>query len=188
MIRLLFLTAISLGLVACSDDSNQATAPTEEDQVAEVSQPAEAVEDAMDTAPSAEELAAVYAAAQNAYLADYSMMDGTVATESGLLYTVVREGEGEHPGPTDVVEVHYEGSLIDGSVFDSSYERDQTLQFPLDRVIPGWTEGLQYMQPGAEHILVIPPEMAYRDRTDIPDIPPNSVLIFRVELFSVTPN
>ncbi len=113
--------------------------------------------------------------------------EGVVKTESGLLYKVVREGEGIKPSAKDTVEVHYEGTNLDGKVFDSSYERDQTTTFPLGNVIPGWTEGLQYVGEGGEIMLYIPAELAYGERGASADIRPNEALTFKVELKSVKP-
>ncbi len=89
------------------------------------------------------------------------------------------------PTATDTVTVHYRGTLIDGTEFDSSYGRGEPATFPLDRVIPGWTEGLQLMRPGAKYRLFVPPELAYGERGAPPKIGPNSALVFEVELLSV---
>ena len=112
---------------------------------------------------------------------------GVVKTESGLLYKIVREGEGVKPAATDTVEVHYEGTNLDGKVFDSSYERDQTVSFPLNGVIAGWTEGLQYVGEGGGIMLYIPANLAYGERGASADIRPNEALTFKVELKSVKP-
>lgn len=120
-----------------------------------------------------------------AYLEENAQRDNVQITESGLQYEVIREGDGEQPAETDYVEVHYEGSLVNGTVFDSSYERGEPAVFPLNRVIPGWTEGLQLMSEGAHYRFVIPAELAYGDREVGGRIPPNSTLIFEVELLSV---
>lgn len=125
--------------------------------------------------------------AQSLFLDNYATLPGTITTESGLMYQVQREGDGASPGPQDIVEVHYEGRLVNGEIFDSSYERGESIEFPLDRVIPGWTEGLQYMAVGGQNQLVLPPDIAYGDRSPGPGIPPNAVLIFQVELLGVTP-
>ena len=114
--------------------------------------------------------------------------DGVVKTESGLLYKIIREGEGIKPAATDTVEVHYEGTNLDGKVFDSSYERDQTATFPLNGVIAGWTEGMQYVGEGGEIMLYIPAELAYGERGAGGDIHPNEALTFKVELKSVKPH
>lgn len=108
-----------------------------------------------------------------------------VTTESGLQYEVLVEGTGDHPGPTDKVEVHYEGILEDGTVFDSSYNRNQSATFGLNQVIKGWTEGLQLMKPGAKYRFTIPPELAYGERGAGSSIPGNSTLVFEVELLSI---
>lgn len=115
------------------------------------------------------------------FLAENAKKEGVKTTESGLQYKVIREGAGESPKATDTVVVNYEGKLIDGKVFDSSYERGEPISFPLNQVIPGWTEGLQLMKPGAEYELYIPSDLAYGEAGN-PEIEPNSVLIFKVEL------
>ena len=108
-----------------------------------------------------------------------------MVTESGLKYVVVKEGTGNNPGATDVVTVHYTGALTDGTVFDSSVSRGEPTSFPLNRVIPGWTEGLQLMKEGGETIFYIPSNLAYGEQGAPGAIPPNSDLIFQVQLFSV---
>ncbi len=109
--------------------------------------------------------------------------DGVKTTASGLQYKVLREGTGAKPGPTSKVTVNYEGKLIDGTIFDSSYERNEPISFGLDQVIKGWTEGLQLMTVGSMYELYIPSELGYGDRA-IPSIPAGSTLIFKVELLS----
>ena len=106
-------------------------------------------------------------------------------TESGLQYEVLQEGSGASPSATETVKVHYHGTLIDGTVFDSSVERGQTIEFPLNRVIAGWTEGLQLMQEGAKYRFFIPYDLAYGPQGSQPSIPPYAALIFDVELFEV---
>lgn len=120
-----------------------------------------------------------------AYLEENAMRDEVEVTESGLQYEVIREGQGDRPAAEDLVEVHYEGTLINGEIFDSSYERGEPAVFPLNRVIPGWTEGVQLMREGAEYRFVIPADLAYGDRDVGGAIPPNSTLIFKVELISI---
>ncbi len=121
------------------------------------------------------------------FLAANSEKDGVVTLPSGLQYQVLSEGEGDPPAATDTVTVQYRGTLIDGSEFDSSYGRGEPATFPLNRVIPGWTEGLQLMRPGAKYRLFVPPELAYGERGAGSKIGPNSALIFEIELLSVQP-
>ncbi|MGL4614189.1 MAG: FKBP-type peptidyl-prolyl cis-trans isomerase [Shewanella sp.] len=118
------------------------------------------------------------------FLEENKAKPGVVTTESGLQYEVLTAGSGDKPSAEDTVEVDYVGTLIDGTEFDSSYKRGQTATFPLNRVIPGWTEGVQLMPVGAKYKFVIPANLAYGDR-DTGTIPPNSTLIFEVELKSV---
>lgn len=118
------------------------------------------------------------------FLEENKAKSGVVTTESGLQYEVLTPGTGEKPAAEDTVEVDYVGTLIDGTEFDSSYKRGQTAKFPLNRVIPGWTEGVQLMPVGAKYKFVIPANLAYGER-DTGTIPPNSTLVFEVELKSV---
>ena len=120
-----------------------------------------------------------------AFLAENAKKQGIVTTESGLQYQVLREGKGAKPGPTDEVTVHYKGTLINGKEFDSSYGRGEPATFPLNRVISGWTEGVQLMKVGAKYRFFIPSEMGYGERGAPPHIPPDSVLIFEVELLRI---
>jgi len=107
-------------------------------------------------------------------------------TGSGLMYFVIEEGEGTSPsGPNATVEVHYSGYLVDGTKFDSSIDRGQTIEFPLNRVISGWTEGVAMMSEGGKRKLVIPSELGYGARGAGGTIPPNAMLVFDVELVSV---
>jgi FKBP-type peptidyl-prolyl cis-trans isomerase FkpA len=108
-------------------------------------------------------------------------------TESGLIYDILKEGEGVSPKETDVVEVHYHGTLTSGEVFDSSVERGKTVDFPLNRVIKGWTEGVQLLKEGGKIRLVIPSELAYGEQGAPPKIPGGATLVFDVELFKVNP-
>lgn len=130
-------------------------------------------------------IAAENKAAGEAFLAENRSRPGVQVTSSGLQYQVVRQGSGSRPSASSTVRVHYEGRLLDGTVFDSSYERDQPSEFPLRNVIPGWTEGLQLMQPGAEFTFWIPSELAYGDRQNPGPIPPNAMLTFKIELLDV---
>ena len=119
------------------------------------------------------------------YLEKNKSAEGVKVTASGLQYQVVKEGDGAQPGPNDVVTVHYTGRLIDGTVFDSSVERGEPATFPLDKVIPGWTEGLQLMSEGSHYRLFIPSELAYGSKGAGDKILPNATLIFDVWLIGV---
>lgn len=117
------------------------------------------------------------------FLAENGKRDGVKTTESGLQYEVlVAVDAGESPSATDVVTTHYHGTLIDGSVFDSSYDRGEPIEFPLNRVISGWTEALQLMKVGEKFRIYLPAELAYGEDGRPPQIPGNSVLIFDIEL------
>ncbi|MFC3022588.1 FKBP-type peptidyl-prolyl cis-trans isomerase [Vibrio zhugei] len=118
------------------------------------------------------------------FRAKFKKEDGVKVTDSGLMYKVLTPGKGTAPKATDTVEVQYKGTLIDGTKFDSSYDRGEAAKFPLNRVIPGWTEGLQLMKPGAKYKFVIPPELAYGKQAT-PTIPADSTLVFEVELVKV---
>ncbi len=121
-----------------------------------------------------------------AFMDEFRERENVVETESGILYRVITEGEGEKPEAEDVVTVHYQGTTVDGTVFDSSIERGEPATFPLNQVIPGWTEILQLMPQGSKWEVVIPPEQAYGDQEAGPQIGPNSTLIFEIELIEVT--
>lgn len=120
------------------------------------------------------------------FLAENSAKAGVTTTESGLQYIVLKEGEGEAPTAADQVRVHYTGKLINGDVFDSSYERNEPVTFYVRSVIPGWTEALQLMKPGAEYKLFIPSDLAYGEQGQPRGgIGPNEVLIFDVKLIDI---
>ena len=133
----------------------------------------------------AEEQAGAAKAEGEAFLAENAKKEGVVSLPSGLQYQVLREGDGRKPAATDQVECHYEGTLIDGTKFDSSYDRGQTATFPLNQVIAGWTEGLQLMTEGAKYRFFIPYQLGYGERGAGAAIPPFSALIFDVELVAV---
>jgi FKBP-type peptidyl-prolyl cis-trans isomerase len=150
---------------------------TEEDAIAIVQQ---TIRDSM------ERTAAKNLAAGNSFLEENAAKNGVITTESGLQYEAVKEGEGAKPGADSRVRVNYEGSLIDGTVFDSSFERGTPAEFALDQLIPGWTEGIQLMSPGARYKLYVPPVLGYGDQpVGNGLIPANSVLIFDVELLDI---
>ncbi len=121
----------------------------------------------------------------NEFLAENAKKPGVKTTPSGLQYKIIKEGTGKRPTDKDTVKVHYTGKLIDGKVFDSSVERGQPVEFPLGGVIKGWTEGLKLVKEGGNIILYIPPELGYGARGAGQAIPPNSALIFEVELLEV---
>ena len=119
------------------------------------------------------------------FLAENAKKEGIVTLPSGLQYQVLQEGNGKSPKATDQVKCHYEGTLINGKVFDSSYRRGEPATFPLNGVIAGWTEGLQLMKEGAKYRFFIPFNLAYGTRGAGQDIPPYATLIFDVELIEV---
>ncbi|HEY6642219.1 FKBP-type peptidyl-prolyl cis-trans isomerase [Povalibacter sp.] len=119
------------------------------------------------------------------FLAKAAAEPGAKKTESGLVYTPITEGTGAAPAATDVVKVHYHGTLPDGKVFDSSVERKEPATFPLNGVIPCWTEGVQLMKVGGKGKLVCPSNLAYGDRGAPPDIKPGATLVFEVELLGI---
>ena len=119
------------------------------------------------------------------FLADNKSKPGVKTTASGLQYKVLKEGSGPRPKATSRVTVHYKGTLIDGTEFDSSERQGQPVTFPLNQVIPGWTEGLQLMNKGARYQFWVPSELAYGEQGQPPVIPPNSTLVFEVELLEI---
>ena len=119
------------------------------------------------------------------YLEENAKRDGVTQTKSGLQYEVLTEGTGKSPKATDTVRCHYEGRLLDGTVFDSSYKRGEPADFGLNQVIPGWTEGVQLMKEGAKFRFHIPYLLAYGERGAGAQIPPYSTLVFDVELIKV---
>lgn len=119
------------------------------------------------------------------FLKDNGTKEGISTTASGLQYKVMTQGQGPKPKAQDMVKVHYKGTLLDGTEFDSSYSRNEPAVFPLDKVIPGWTEAVQLMNVGSKFQLFLPPDLAYGDRGAMPVIEPGSMLVFEVELLSI---
>lgn len=120
-----------------------------------------------------------------AFLKANASKPGVKTTSSGLQYLVLQEGKGKTPKSTDTVLVHYKGNLLDGTEFDSSYKRNEPISFPLNGVIPGWTEGVQLMKEGGKIRLFIPSALAYGSRGAGGVIPPDSTLVFEIELLKV---
>lgn len=124
-------------------------------------------------------------AAGKEFMAENAKKDGVKVTSSGLQYRVITEGSGAKPSATSKVRVHYTGKLTDGTVFDSSVQRGEPIDFALNQVIAGWTEGVQLMTPGSKYEFVIPSDLAYGDRGAGNAIPPGATLVFEVELLAV---
>jgi FKBP-type peptidyl-prolyl cis-trans isomerase FkpA len=130
-------------------------------------------------------LSALPSMAQNATLQAAAKEAGAVVTKTGLVYRSLKDGNGASPGPTDTVKVHYRGTFPDGKEFDSSYSRGTPIEFPLNRVIPCWTEGVQRIKVGGKAKLTCPSGIAYGERGAGSVIPPNATLVFEVELLGV---
>lgn len=160
------------GNTALNEEETRAALESLDQRVAETMQ-AQAAEKSAETKKAGED-----------YRAEFEKTEGVQKTDTGLLYQVMTAAEGESPKDTDTVQVHYKGTLTDGTQFDSSYDRGEPATFPLNRVIPGWTEGVQLMQVGSKYKFVIPPELAYGEQ-DTPTIPANSTLVFEVELLKI---
>ena len=126
----------------------------------------------------------VYKVAGEKFMAENAKKKGITTTSTGLQYEIIKEGEGEHPKAESKVKVHYHGTTIEGMVFDSSVERGEPIEFGLNQVIPGWTEGVQLMSKGAKYKYYIPQELAYGAQSPTPLIKPYSPLVFEVELLS----
>lgn len=127
----------------------------------------------------------VKAEAGRVFLEENGKKEGIKTTSTGLQYQIIQEGDGASPAAEDIVKVHYRGTLIDGTEFDSSYTRKEPASFPLNRVIPAWTEGLQLMKTGAKFRFFVPHQLGYGEQGAPPDIPPYSTLIFDVELLGI---
>ena len=176
-INFLAIAALTFGTaaLAVSCSTKNKNAESESDSVAVEEQVAEVVTDS------------VAARFRNPdYKSEYATDSTYTVTPSGLKYMIENEGTGVKPGPTDEVTVHYTGRLLDGTIFDSSVQRGEPATFPLNRVIAGWTEGLQYMKEGSKYIFYIPSDLAYGRNGSPGAIPPYSDLIFEVELIKVT--
>ena len=133
------------------------------------------------------ELVANSAQMGKAFMQENAQKPNVVTTDSGLQYRVIEDANGKRPGPNDKVLVHYRGKLVDGTEFDSSYRRNRPASFRVNQVIKGWSEALQLMPRGAKWQLVIPPQLGYGERGAGQTIPPNSTLIFDVELIAIQP-
>lgn len=138
----------------------------------------------------AQEAATMEAAKPNiekgeAFLAENGKKDGVITTESGMQYEVMSEGTGEKPTAENTVKVHYHGTNLDGEVFDSSVDKGEPIEFPLNGVIKGWTEGVQYMNVGSKYKFYIPASLAYGNQQKGPQIPAGSLLVFEVELLAI---
>lgn len=154
------------------------------EEIAEVEQAFAAEMQAEQEAQVAEMLAANQAAGQ-AYLEENKKKDGVMVTESGVQYEVITQGDGPKPTAEQTVRVHYVGSLVDGTEFDSSVARNEPAVFPVGQVIPGWSEAVQLMPVGSKYRVVIPSELAYGEQGVSQVIPPNSVLVFEIELLGI---
>ena len=161
--------------VKCAFDGTESALPVEEAQ--------KLINDYLEDLQKKAETAA--RAEGEAFLAENGKKADVKTTASGLQYVVVKEGEGAQPTAEDEVTVHYTGKLINGQVFDSSVNRGEPATFPLNRVIPGWTEGVQLMKEGAKYTFFIPSDLAYGPQGVPGAIPPHSTLIFDVELIKV---
>lgn len=171
------ILAISFSMATSSCKSGSSDKTTDSDSIV-------TVEEETTVAAPADSTAAIFA--DPAKKGDASTDSTYAVTASGLKYLTVKEGTGKSPAATDMVTVHYEGKLTDGTVFDSSYTRGEPAQFPLNQVIPGWTEGLQLMKEGGKTIFYIPSKIGYGEAgTPNGPIPPNADLIFTVELIKV---
>ena len=178
--------AVFFGVVSCSSKTETAESQESAEQVAEDENAAQAESQVIEEEVVAEDNAVAPAAeVADPAKEQKKTADQYTVTPSGLKYKVIKKGNGKMPKATDVVEVNYEGKLLNGQVFDSSYARGESATFPLNRVIAGWTEGLQLMPEGSVYEFYIPYNLAYGERGAGRDIPPYSDLIFTVELIAV---
>ena len=170
---------ISTGLVVAVDKKSEYDAETARTMFQSLHNAMQKEQDGASSAGADDNLAK-----GEAFLAENGQREGVITTQSGLQYEVIKQGSGPMPAATSEVEVHYEGTLIDGTVFDSSYERGESISFPLNRVIRGWTEGVQLMPTGSTFMFYIPSDLAYGAR-DTGSIPAHSTLIFKIELLGI---
>lgn len=175
------LAVVSRAMQAALDGSEPALTPEEAMAVQQAFQQKMQAKQAA----KMQEMATKNKAEGEAFLAKNKTAAGVKSTESGLQYQVITEGTGAKPAATDTVKVHYVGTLLDGTKFDSSIDRGQPAQFALNAVIPGWTEGLQLMSVGSKYTLWIPSELGYGDRGTPGPIGPNATLKFEVELLEI---
>lgn len=191
--------ALAFSLTACAPDSStadtqeagsaeppSAAAETDSPASAETDDPAPASAETDVPAPDVAASDEPAAPPADPFLAENAKREGVVTTATGLQYEVLASGDGATPGPTDTVTTHYHGTFTDGRVFDSSVERGVPASFPVNRVIKGWTEALQLMKVGDKWKLYCPPDLAYGE-AGRSGIPPNSTLVFEVELLDVKP-
>jgi FKBP-type peptidyl-prolyl cis-trans isomerase FkpA len=168
------LLAVSVALISCALISCSSSTPAPE-----ATAPA-----ATPSAPPSQSATVTPASPQD-FLDKAAAEPGAKRTASGLVYKEMKAGTGASPKETDLVKVHYRGTLVDGTEFDSSYKRNEPATFPLNRVIPCWTEGVQMMKVGGKSQLVCPAVIAYGDRGSPPVIPPGATLVFEVELLGI---
>jgi len=175
------LAAVSQGITDSYTDGKALLTPEEAEKI----QKQFAVDQQKKKVEEAKVLMEANKGAAAEFLKKNKTAEGVKVTASGLQYKVLTEGKGDKPGAADTVKVHYKGTLLDGTEFDSSYKRNSPATFRVDQVIPGWTEALQLMTPGSKYMLYLPPALAYGDRGAPPAIEPGSLLIFEVELIAV---
>ncbi len=174
----------SQGLIAAEATAAAATAS----EAASKSAAANPASASSTSAQSAQSIAEKNLNMSHAFLEENKKQPGVTALPSGLQYKIITEGAGNSPGPTDFVTVNYRGKLINGTEFDSSYARNEPATFAVNAVIPGWTEVLQLMKPGAKWTVYIPPKLGYGERGAGGKIAPNAALIFDIELLAVKPS
>lgn len=178
----------SQGLIAASAPAANTNPSANANTAATSAAASSAAESASASSASPQSIAEKNLNMSQAFLEENKKQPGIKTLASGLQYKIIREGAGTSPEPTDFVTVHYRGTLINGTEFDSSYARNEPATFAVNAVIPGWTEILQLMKPGAKWTVYIPPQLAYGARGAGSKIAPNSALIFDIELLAVKPS